>query len=268
MVAHASRSGTNSRRCAQLHLQYLVEVVRSSHAAYRSPAEALGAAAFAAEWDNVRSALDWAVGTGDLTSSADVLESTFWFATCWFRFEHAEWVENWLQRASTTNPDRSTMLGLAAGWRIHAGDPAGAIDLAVEGLDRPVLSDRARSWCLQALAMGQLFLGDGQAALETAQDSVSAATGDVDLECIALRTAVLAAGAAAPGQVRDLADRHRVLALRLDAPFERAHSAYFRGYSELALGRQAEALLWFQKCAATSRRHRTVHGERGHVRLR
>ena len=35
----------------------------------------------------------------------------------------------------------------------------------------------------------------------------------------------------------------------LDAPFERAHTTYFRGYAELALGDKTEAIRWFQTCS-------------------
>ena len=47
--------------------------------------------AFAANWDNLRAAFDWALATGRGRDVADLLYTTYWFAVHTGRWEHRDW---------------------------------------------------------------------------------------------------------------------------------------------------------------------------------
>ena len=231
------------------HLAHYSDVALRAGQLYRGPSERDAAAMFVREWDNLRAAYTCAIASGEIDNALTVVEACQWFATCWFRFEHAEWVEATLRSAGSDHRRRSTLLGFAALWRIHYGSAHEAIRLATDGLRVSTSDAVGESWCCQALALSYLFLGRGNDALALARQAVTAAAGDSDLQCIAIRTAVLAAGAADKEEVAELAARHRTLAAVGGSPFEQAHVAYFTGYAELAFGHTEEACRWFERCS-------------------
>jgi tetratricopeptide (TPR) repeat protein len=232
------------------HQAHFLRVARSAHLLYRGRTESRGVSVYSAEWDNLRAALQWAIAADDGDDAVALVELTFWFAMCWFRFEHADWVDTALRVTDTSGAQRARLFGFAAGWRIHHGDPAGALQLAEKGLEVAGTDERGNSWCWQAAALGHLFLGHGPQALAASHEACTfaARSGDADIECVALRTLVLSSGGADSDRVVEHAARHRRLAESLGAPFELAHTAYFAGFAQLAIGQSESAIGWLERC--------------------
>ena len=73
------------------HLAHFLEQAEHWCAQQRTAEEPEANQAFAANWDNLRAAFDWALATGRARDVADLLYTTYWFAVHTGRWEHRDW---------------------------------------------------------------------------------------------------------------------------------------------------------------------------------
>ena len=85
--------------------------------------------AFAANWDNLRAAFDWALATGRGRDVADLLHATFWFAFHAGRWEHREWAVAVLSTGADTGRIASAAIAV---WGVSAQSDAVAEALTLD----------------------------------------------------------------------------------------------------------------------------------------
>jgi non-specific serine/threonine protein kinase len=181
------------------HLEWYVRFAVDADLELRGPN--LGAALdhVEAEYDNLRSALDWSVGkpdTGD--AELELCAALLWF---WYQRdrlpEGRERIERALRRTSTPSVARMHALA-SAGWIAHFDRDQITARFWLEeslALARRFQDGRAAAWALHLLARTHYFDGDAAAATALGNESLAAAraAGDRWVEGWATHVLALAA---------------------------------------------------------------------------
>ena len=85
--------------------------------------------AFAANWDNLRAAFDWALSTGRGRAVADLLQATYWFEFHAGRREHQDWAVDVLATGTDTGQIASAAVAV---WAVSAQSDAVTQALALD----------------------------------------------------------------------------------------------------------------------------------------
>jgi hypothetical protein len=93
------------------HLAHYVAVAEEARRWYEGDRNADGRAVFAAEWDNLRAALDWAEAAGEGRAADALVRAPFWFACLGAHDEH----ERWAATRAPSSTD-SEVLACTAFW--------------------------------------------------------------------------------------------------------------------------------------------------------
>ena len=156
------------------HRAYFVDLAERARREYVGCSNGQGYATFINEWDNFRTAVEWAVSDRDASSANRILRALFCFAWYNLRHELGQWAENVITLGSV---DPATA-GIAAAFRGKQLDTDRAIELAGIGLTAPgPLSGDGVGLCLFAAADSHWNSGDAAHAWALARDA-SAAVGD------------------------------------------------------------------------------------------
>jgi predicted ATPase/class 3 adenylate cyclase len=122
--------------------------------------------AFAANWDNLRAAFDWALATGRGRDVADLLHTTYWFAFHAGRWEHREWAVAVVAADSDTGRIANAAVAVW-GVSVHFDAPAetrAALDPSAPDL---VARDIEQVWLARA---NTAFLTNDREELDRAAD--------------------------------------------------------------------------------------------------
>jgi hypothetical protein len=148
------------------HLAHFLFRAEHWYAQQSTAAEPESNKAFAANWDNLRAAFDWALATGRGRDVADLLHTTYWFAFHAGRWEHREWAVAVLAMGSDTGRIASAAVAVW-GVSVHFDAPAearAALDPTAPGL---VARDIEQVWLARA---NTAFLTNDRAELDRAAD--------------------------------------------------------------------------------------------------
>jgi predicted ATPase/class 3 adenylate cyclase len=108
------------------HLAHFVDQARRWNDEQSTPRQASAHESFAANWDNLRAAFDWAMRTKRHDRVADLLRTTHWFAVQTFRWQHRDWAVA-VRETITDTP----MVAIASSvvWGAVGADPEGMPEL-------------------------------------------------------------------------------------------------------------------------------------------
>lgn len=156
------------------HLNHFLTICRAARALQMGPRQIEAVALFDREWDNVRSAQEWAAVTDDLDAAQALLSATFVYAWQNMPHEHAEWAER-LVAADPGGDQLRSCTYLAAGtWALFALDFNRQARLGQAGIRaNSDLSDVAVCGFLLATALIQR--GDLEEAVEALHAAEAAA---------------------------------------------------------------------------------------------
>ena len=112
------------------------------------------------EWDNFRTAMDWALEAADLTMAIDFAVPIGQWALRALQSEHRLWVERCLVLAADETEDRASLLTLAARWSGLSGSHGESRRLALEAVrcGAPDSPSTAASEVTVAFSSGMLGL--------------------------------------------------------------------------------------------------------------
>lgn len=122
--------------------------------------------AVAQEWDNIRSALNWAVVTKANDSAAALIDNTGPYAIHRDRREHRRWTEATVaMRVDDGARTTTTTMGWAALWAGRFGEVDTSIEMARQGIDLAPRGDHPdTALCWGALVRSMLASGAGSQA--------------------------------------------------------------------------------------------------------
>ena len=154
------------------HLEHMMSVASLAAAVCRGEQWSEGVRRFRMEWDNLRAALDWAIGT-QRSGDVDRLLRDVMFMSRWtLESEPARWADRAIERSNATGMTLGAPAHLLAAFgHFVVGDHDAALAanlLAVESLGTP--SDRA--WARHYAAIELRYLGRTSEAAAMADDMV------------------------------------------------------------------------------------------------
>ena len=164
-------AGTSDRHCTH-YAERSVVLARSAY----GPGPAGSVDGFDLEWDNLRTALDWSVRSGDLERASTILGSTAWFAIRTSRGEHRMWTEQVLALNSSLGRADPVVLTFAAKWAGQAGDQARALSLAQAAIDSASPGDPEHASAAVSAAFAHGYAGHyklAEAAVHDAESSLA-----------------------------------------------------------------------------------------------
>jgi predicted ATPase len=157
------------------HLMHYVSIAEAARSLRLSPRQIEGDALFDCEWDNISTALAWAISSGDLAAADRLVESSVSYAWHHLRYEFADWINRLLQASASDGRSSGTFFA-AAVFAVMDGRWETGEDYARRGIARN--SDpagAARCWqslglivahlnrhaeALAAIAEAETFLAD------------------------------------------------------------------------------------------------------------
>jgi hypothetical protein len=125
----------------QHHLRYFVEDAEQADTLIRSALQVDGAAIFDREWDNLRTAHEWAIATGDLVQAERLLNASFQYASSVNRLEHGDWVEQTISLETPDHPPSPDTFAMGALWALAIENIARADELRGRGIDLALSTD-------------------------------------------------------------------------------------------------------------------------------
>jgi hypothetical protein len=135
------------------HLQHFVELVPQVERQFFTDSEAQADHRFSVEWDNVRTAVSWALSSSQMASAQQLIDRTFQFAGAHMRHEHAVWVAAVWEAEQIAGTPRIRTLSLLADWASVGGDETTARKHAQHGINiasKPDDSDLVTCWMMFA----------------------------------------------------------------------------------------------------------------------
>jgi predicted ATPase len=148
------------------HLAHFLARAEHWYAQQSSAWEPEANKAFAANWDNLRAAFDWALATGRGRDVADLLHATYWFAFHAGRWEHREWALAVLATGADTGRIANAAVAV---WDVSARSDAVAEALAALDPTAPdlVARDVEQIWMART---NTAFITNDDDELERAAD--------------------------------------------------------------------------------------------------
>ena len=137
------------------HLCHYVDVAEQADTLFRSSGEVIGAATFSREWDNLRSAHEWAILTLNLALAERLILSSFMHAVSRMQFEHGDWAEGTIALSTSQRQPSPYTFAQGAHWAFANENMARAAELLVRGIDVAVdMTDPGVAQCLVNLDPG------------------------------------------------------------------------------------------------------------------
>jgi predicted ATPase/class 3 adenylate cyclase len=218
------------------HLGHYLDVAQRADQLWASPRQLIADGIFEREWDNLRAAQAWAVGTDNVGAADLLVDSTGSHALSRGRHEHSDWAERTLELESAALHPAVSTYSWAAQEAIIGGDNETAITFAERGIEAaasPDHPDTARCWGWLGLA--NIASGRRAAAIEPAQHlaMVEPALADPVDRWWAVRVLIENAMANDRGSVPHLVDRLIERTGRIGAPSLLSLTSYYRALSAL-----------------------------------
>ena len=142
-----------------MHLAHYVEELGRAYEAVHSERQVEADATISLEWDNARSAHEWAVATSSGEGAESLLRSTSFHASQRLRRDHDEWTRQTLEIGDRAGSPSAFVHQQAAFWSFVGADLVQAMEFARRGMyadpDNPMAA-LCRAWLAWAL------LSDGQ----------------------------------------------------------------------------------------------------------
>jgi len=127
------------------------------------------------EWDNLRSALDWALDSEDPSLAVELVAPMGQWALRALQSEHRLWIGRCLEVTEEGDPRYAALATLAAKWAGFDGDHEEALRLARQAIrcGGPVQPSIAASWVTVAFSSGMLgLLSEVPRAMQSAEDAL------------------------------------------------------------------------------------------------
>ena len=131
------------------HLGHYVDAAGGADRRRASPEQLEAEETLAAEWDNLRAALDWAITTNDLDAAQAIVAAAGQHSRARMRHELGEWAQRCLDALDDTSTADPSTFAWAAYWKWIPGDHREAANLARRGIDAapdPDHPDTALCW--------------------------------------------------------------------------------------------------------------------------
>ena len=125
----------------QRQLRYFVDLAEQADTLFRSALQVNGAATFEREWDNLRSAHEWAIATGDLVQAERLINASFQHAKSVYRVEHGNWVEQTITLETPDHPPSPDTFAKGALWAYSTENIARANELLRRGIELALSAD-------------------------------------------------------------------------------------------------------------------------------
>jgi predicted ATPase len=155
------------------HVAYFADWAERAEHAYTG-SRAIFAVPDQREWDNLRSALQWAIARGDVERAVTITVISRGWAGQWVRPEQVEWVEDALAFTAGLGLELTQLEGCRAGWLVFAGDLDGAIRSARHAISlAPTADDPSTREVWEQLAFACYLKGD-QAGIRSASAGMAA----------------------------------------------------------------------------------------------
>ena len=204
------------------HLMHYRNAALVAGARYGGPDERDAVARLRGDWDDIRAALDEAIGTADVASAAELVAAPFWYAWHEMRSELGHWAERAL-RMMTDMPAEPTpdVYGVAAAFAVNAGEMERGRDLARQGIRAAAQSGQPPPFiCLLFLANSYFYAGQRAEAWEALLvcDEHTSKHGTPYEQFFVTLPLTGYSAIVSPADTPDHAARGQRLAWRLDAP--------------------------------------------------
>ena len=270
----------NPGRVRDRHLARCLDVAGRASALIEGSDPFDGARTLSLEWDNLRSGLEWALGSEDYDSAATLVMATTMYGAVWFQHEHPVWIEQVLARISDDHSDRPLLLAAYAGAVSGQGDQGRAVDLANRALEligdhddissaqerllaysreldpqwtaRRTATGHGRFTAYNALAGAYVNSDRAAEALDAARVAEGMAGDDPFKQFMSASLMVWTCSAADPSLVPQYAARIRELAEETGSPIALTIAAFSEGMRDLLAGDGARALTAFKESARLS----------------
>ena len=204
------------------HLMHYRNAALVAGARYGGPDERDAVARLRGDWDDIRAALDDAIGTADVASAAELVAAPFWYAWHEMRSELGHWAERAL-RMMTDMPAEPTpdVYGVAAAFAVNAGEMERGRDLARQGIRAAAQSGQPPPFiCLLFFANSYFYAGQRAEAWEALLvcDEHTSKHGTPYEQFFVTLPLTGYSAIVSPADTPDHAARGQRLAWRLDAP--------------------------------------------------
>jgi predicted ATPase/DNA-binding SARP family transcriptional activator len=208
------------------HLGHFVDVAEEADNLYRTEEQIFGAATFDREWDNLRTAHDWAVSSSDLTAAERLLAAARLYAISRRRWEHGDWADRTVGLATTDREASPHTYAQACMWAYQKENHVRSKEL----LDRGVAlisdaTDLTAALCIMYADPGEYARYPDPFRLM----QVLALNVDLDREWWILIDLVDAADRLEPALLPDLVDQLVDTAARIGTPSVKVEAALARG---------------------------------------
>jgi predicted ATPase/class 3 adenylate cyclase len=131
---HTDARGETAR-LRDRHLAHYVAAARDADRRRASPEQFAAEESLAADWDNLRAALDWAITTNDLDAAQAIVAAAGQHSRARMRAELGEWSQRCLDALGDPSNGCPTTFAWAAYWKWIPGDVGAAAELARQGID-------------------------------------------------------------------------------------------------------------------------------------
>lgn len=240
------------------HLEHMMSVASLAGAVCRGEQWSEGVRRFGVEWDNLRAALDWAIGTQRSGDVDRLLRDVIFMARWTLEAEPARWADRALDRARATGMTLGAPAHLLAAFGhfvVGAHEAALTANLvAIESLGTP--SDRA--WARHYAAVELLYLGRTAEAAAMADEMIEEPPPRQVEKAMQLSAhavfKLLAAQLDVNGALIEI-DRAERWASATGNPVARGHVAYNRGMVAVTAQRGAAAREAFAYAMELGRLH-------------
>jgi hypothetical protein len=125
----------------QHHLRHYLDLAEQADTLFRSASQVNGAAIFNREWDNLRSAHEWAIATSDLVQAERLINASFHHAFSVNRVEHGNWVEQTIGLETPAHPPSPDTFAKGALWAHAIENTARQNELLLRGIDLALSTD-------------------------------------------------------------------------------------------------------------------------------
>ena len=262
----------DSARLRDRHLAHYIKVAVRTGGDLWGPGQFDAAAVYDREWDNFRTAFDWALVAGDTLGAVKLLFATGWYATLFLRYEHVAWFALAVELLDPDDPNRPILLAWLAWSMGPQGDQEEVIATARSALElvrdpdqspvmdwyvssyapaSPWAAGSSQGWtsflahC--ALASAYLNSGRGNDALDAGRMAEALTGDDPGKTGMLAGLMVWVAAACEPALVAHYVDLTRRLIAAVDAPLQDAIVTFSEGMAELVAGSGRSALDRFRE---------------------
>jgi len=247
------------------HLDRMVAVVERARETWAGPSEADADAVFAAEWDNERAALDWALACGRVDLAERILIATGPFAFDRLRHEHGDWASRIIEQGGDDAAVRPAVHSWAALWAFAESDYPRAVELSTLSLDLAPSrrhGDAALAWVPYGTT--HLSLGDlDEAAYALAESAPAAqATPDPFVRLIVTGFRTLVATAIDPPSAPVITDEFVALAEEIGSPSTLSLASNYQGQLYTGVhGDPARSVEFYREGLRLAREHGLLYQE-------